>query len=106
MLDAADAIEQFMDGVQKDDFAKDELRQSAVIQKLSVIGVAAVQLSRSFWKQHPEINWRSIAKFRFIGLHKYFSSVDSSILWATVSKRIPALRKKVAQILGDTTNRS
>lgn len=99
ILEAADAIADFTKGLKKDDFLNDELRQSAVIQKLIVIGTAVVRLPRGFWKQHREVNWRAISRFRFIGLHQYFSLVDASILWITISKDVPALRDKVAQIV-------
>ena len=41
MVDAADAIGRFVTGVGYDDFVRDELRQSAVLQKLVVMGDAA-----------------------------------------------------------------
>ena len=37
IVEAADAIQRFIEGVQREDFFDDELRQSAVLQKLIVI---------------------------------------------------------------------
>ena len=41
IVDAADAIARFLDGIDHDTFLKDEVRQSAIIQKIGVIGEAA-----------------------------------------------------------------
>lgn len=103
ILEAAEAIGRFVDGLQKDDFLKDELRQSAVIHKLGVIGTAVSGLPRNFFEKHREINWRAVSKFRFVGLHAYFSTVDTSILWITATRDVPIIRDKIAQILRSLT---
>ena len=75
MVEAADAIQDFLRGVQREDFLKDDLVRSAVLQKLTVIGEAAARLSRSFRSQHPEIEWSDIIGFRNIAVHAYFTKV-------------------------------
>ena len=82
ILQAADAIERFLQGITEEDFMVDELRQSAVLQKLMIIGEAAARLSPEFKAQHPQIEWRDIIAFRNIAVHAYFT-VDWSIVWAT-----------------------
>lgn len=64
IVEATEAIERFVTGLEWDDFLRDDLRQSAVLQKLTVIGEAAVRLPQSFRDQHPEIEWRDIIAFR------------------------------------------
>ena len=46
IVEAADAIHRFIKGFQCDDLLDNELRQSAVLQKLIVIGEAAARLPR------------------------------------------------------------
>ena len=60
IVEAADAIERFIKGVRREDFAGDELRRSALLQKLIVIGEAAARLSREFQARHPAIEWADI----------------------------------------------
>jgi uncharacterized protein with HEPN domain len=55
IVEAAEAIQRFIDSIGEQEFLKDELRQSAVLQKLIVIGEAASRLSDEFCTQHPEI---------------------------------------------------
>lgn len=97
MIEASDSIIRFMGEVNRADFTTDELRQSAVIQKLSVIGTAATRV-QFLQKKHHEVNWRNVVKFSRIGLHQYFSKVDVSLLWTTATKDIPELREKLLAI--------
>ena len=55
IVEAANAIDRFLQGVSEDDFLEDELRQSAVLQKLMIIGESAARLSQGFKDQHSEI---------------------------------------------------
>lgn len=100
IVDAADAIQRFVQGVAREDFLGDELRQSAVLQKLIVIGEAAARLPKRFRDQHPEIEWADIVGFRNIAIHEYFA-VDWSIVWIAATQEVPELRRKVAKILED-----
>ena len=100
IVEAADAILRFIEGVQRQDFYGDEMRQSAVLQKLTVIGEAAARLPVTFRKQHPEIEWADIAGFRNIAVHEYFA-VSWPIVWVTATQDVPELRRKVARILAE-----
>ena len=98
IVEAADAIQRFVEGIQRKDLIDDELRQSAVLQKLIVIGEAAARLPREFRERHPEIEWADIVGFRNIAVHEYFA-VNWSIVWVTATQEVPGLRQKVAKIL-------
>jgi uncharacterized protein with HEPN domain len=100
IVDAADAIERFIEGVQREDFAGDELRRSAVLQKLIVIGEAAARLPVDFREHHSEVEWPDIVGFRNIAVHEYFA-VDWSIVWVTATQDVPGLRREVARILAE-----
>ena len=98
IVEAADAIRRFIEGIQREDFFDDELRQSAVLQKLIVIGEAAARLPTEFREQHPEIEWVDIVGFRNIAVHEYFA-VNWSIVWVTATQDVPDLQRKVSRIL-------
>lgn len=98
IIEAADAIARFLQNVSKDDFLKDELRQSAVLQKLMIIGESAARLSQKFKSQHSEIEWQDIIAFRNIAVHAYFM-VDWRIVWYTAIHDAPILRDQIAVIL-------
>ena len=100
IVESADAVARFCDGVDESDFLNDELRQSAVLQKLIVIGEAAAHLPDEFRKKHADIEWEDIIGFRNIAVHQYFS-VLWQIVWNTAIEDVPDLRLEIAQILAE-----
>lgn len=73
IVEAAAAIGRFIEGVDEESFLQDELRQSAVLQKLIVIGEAAARPPVAFTTTHPDLEWRDIVAFRNFAVHEYFS---------------------------------
>jgi uncharacterized protein with HEPN domain len=98
IVEAVDAIDQFIGDNDYDSFADNDLLRSAVLQKLTIIGEAAARLSDDFQKRHPEIEWADIVGFRNIAVHAYFT-VQWSIVWVAATQDAPELRDKVAHIL-------
>ena len=94
ILDAIEAIERFVTGFDEAGFLADELVQSAVLQKLSIIGEAAAKLSDATRDRLPEIPWKEIIGFRNIAVHAYFS-VDWRIVFVTVADDLPMLKRFV-----------
>lgn len=94
ILDAIDAIERFTAGVDESRFVADELIQSAVLQKLSVIGEAAGRLTDETLKQAAEVPWKEIIGFRNVAVHAYFS-VDWRVVFVTVIDDLPMLKSNV-----------
>lgn len=103
IVEAADAIARFLHGVDEAAFMRDELRQSAVLQKLIVIGEAAARLPNAFTDQHPDIPWPDIVAFRNIAVHEYFA-VDWRIVWVTATQEVPLLRQQIARLLEEISN--
>ena len=96
---AADAIQRFIVSIPDEStFRDDELRQSAVLQKLIVIGEAAAHLSSEFRSRCTSVPWPDIIAFHNIAVHAYFS-VDWSIVWVTTQDDVPKLRTQVQAIL-------
>ena len=100
ILEAAQAIERFLKGHDFDEFEHNEMLNSAVLQKLTVIGEAAARLSVEFRDRHPEVAWPQAMGLRNVAVHAYFS-VDWGTIWITAIQDVPALRSQVAAILAD-----
>jgi uncharacterized protein with HEPN domain len=98
IVEAADAIAEFVAGLDETAFYQDAKTQSAVLQKLIVIGEAAARLPQSFSDGYPSIEWRDIVAFRNILVHSYFS-VKLEIVWETIQHDVPTLRRQVVRIL-------
>jgi len=100
IAEAAEAITRFCESVTEAEFVQDELRQSAVLQKLIIIGEAAGHLHGDFRKKHEEIEWEDIVGFRNIAVHEYFA-VLWQIVWNTAIQDVPDLQGKILTILTD-----
>jgi len=98
ILEAAQAIEEFCAGVTFEQFAKEDMRRSAVLQKLIVIGEAAARLPNEFASRYPDIPWVDMVGFRNIAVHEYFS-VRWDTVWVAATEEVPVLRKQIEQIM-------
>jgi uncharacterized protein with HEPN domain len=98
ILEAAKAVERFCANANKDQFLQDEILQSAVLQKLIVIGEAASHLPVEFREGHPEIEWLDIVGFRNIAVHQYFA-IMWEIVWTTATADVPELQTQIAAII-------
>jgi uncharacterized protein with HEPN domain len=98
IVEAADAIDRFLGEMGEGDFLADDLRQSAILQKLIIIGEAAARVSKELRAEHSYVNWADIVAFRNIAVHAYFS-VDWNIVWFTATNDVPNLRMHIQHIL-------
>jgi uncharacterized protein with HEPN domain len=98
IIEAADAIARFIQGIGQASFAANDLVRSAVLQKLTVIGEAAAHVSEDLRNRNPEVPWPQVVAFRNIAVHAYFR-VDWSIVWTTATQDVPELRKLLASIV-------
>jgi uncharacterized protein with HEPN domain len=98
IVEAAGAVDRFLAGMNEDEWIDDEVRQSAVMHQLIIIGEAASRLSREFQDAHPQIAWADIVGFRNLAVHAYFS-VSWPIVWVTATEDVPVLHAQIAEIL-------
>ena len=100
IVEAADAIRQFLVEVEQDSFLRNDLLRSAVLQKLIIIGEGAARLPKEFRERHTEIEWEDIVAFRNLAVHVYFA-IEWSMVWVTATQDAPELRSKIARILAE-----
>jgi uncharacterized protein with HEPN domain len=98
IVEAAAAIHRFVGGMTEDDWIEDEVKQSAVMHRLIIIGEAAARLSKEFRERHPDIEWADIIGFRNFAVHAYFA-VSWPMVWVTATEDVPALAEQVDNIL-------
>lgn len=104
LWDAREAVEQilsFVEGVDLDTYAADELLHSAVERKFEIIGEALNQLS----KTSPELAARvtdlpAIVSFRNLLIHGY-AVVEHRRVWNTIQQSLPMLRRCLGELLGE-----
>jgi uncharacterized protein with HEPN domain len=98
--EAAEKIETFTKGFTFEQFAQDTKTVDAVIRNLEIIGEAAKHIPKRVKEKHPVIDWKAMAGMRNILAHEYFG-VRIGIIWKTIRERLPELRQKIEEILGE-----
>lgn len=91
-------IESFVEGLQYEEFQKDDKTASAVIRKLEIIGEAAKQVPTRIRQKHPELPWTEMARMRDKLIHGYFG-VDPEIVWKVVKERLPEVKANLQKII-------
>jgi uncharacterized protein with HEPN domain len=90
MLLEARRIERFLEGMDEETFASDELPRYAVMHALIILGEAAAHVSAEGRAAHPAIPWEDIIGMRNRIIHEYFR-VSTKIVWNTVRDDLPEL---------------
>jgi uncharacterized protein with HEPN domain len=97
ILDAIYQIEIYIrDG--KVNFYDSKLLQSGILYQLIIIGEAAGDIDFDFRNQYPSIPWKNIIGMRDILAHQYFK-IDLDVVWSTVTRHLPSLKKTVQEML-------
>lgn len=79
ILNAAQAIRRFVEGVSFEAFSANEEKYEAVNRKFEIIGEAARRLSPETQRQFPDIPWQLVTAMRNILIHDY-DDVDLGIV--------------------------
>jgi uncharacterized protein with HEPN domain len=90
ILIAANKALQFVEGIDRRNFAENEIIQSAVMRPLEIIGEASARVSQEFRKANPQIPWKEMIGLRNRLIHEYFR-VDFNAVWDTIHKDLPKL---------------
>lgn len=100
ILEAIEAIENFVGGVDFETFKNDDMRASAVIRKFEIIGEATKNLPDSIKQKYVSVPWREMAGMRDRLIHFYFG-IKYDLVWETIKKVIPQIKPLISKILND-----
>jgi uncharacterized protein with HEPN domain len=100
ILVAMEAIEEFVEGIEFDEFKQDDRTSSAVIRKFEIIGEATKQVPEDIRQQYPQVPWKEMAGMRDKLMHFYFG-VDYNLVWQAIKYRVPQIKPVIRQILED-----
>ncbi len=87
ILESANAIKEYTDGVTFDDFIKDRKTYSATIREYIIIGEAISKIIDLLNNKFPDYPWKMIKDFRNFIVHEYFG-VDPEIVWDITTKEL------------------
>jgi len=98
ILNAAQSIETYTEGMSFEEFTADSRTLDAVIRNLTVIGGSADHVPEEICLLYAEIPWQEMKGIRNVVVHEYFL-VSPQIIWDTISidlpQIIPSLKKLI-----------
>lgn len=89
MLEARYALS-FVNGMTREAFGQERIRQYAVLYAITVFGEAAGRVSEETCLASPDIPWRRIKGMRNRIVHDY-TGVDLDVVWDTVNIQLPRI---------------
>jgi|SRR3989344_9092303 len=98
IIEAMEAIEEFVGNMTLDELKADEKTSSAVIRKFEVIGEAAKNIPGKIKEKHNDVQWKSMIGMRDRLVHAYFG-IDYNLVWAAIKIEIPKLKLKIKKIV-------
>lgn len=84
--------------VTRDQLFLDDVVTRALMYDFTVLGEAANNVSESYCKAHPELDWKGISGFRHKLIHDY-AGIEYGILWDSITVDVPELLPKVKRLV-------
>jgi uncharacterized protein with HEPN domain len=97
ILDSIQDIENFIQGMNYEEFRDDRKTINAVIRSIEIIGEASKKIPKSLRDSQPEIPWKKMAGMRDKLTHAY-SGIDLEIIWKVVSEEIIQIKPGILKI--------
>ena len=103
IIDEIDFIQKEIANLTYDSFVESEIYTRAFSRSIEIIGEAVKNISPIFRSEHSDIDWKKISGMRDKVIHQYFS-VDYDLIWDAVINKLPAVRKRIKEILEKNKN--
>ncbi|PSR29501.1 Uncharacterized conserved protein, contains HEPN domain [Sulfobacillus thermosulfidooxidans DSM 9293] len=101
--EAVQRIRRWTERISYQKFLDDEIRQSAVIRQLEIIGEATGRLTAEFLRAHPNLPWNVMKSMRNLLIHGY-DEVDIDMVWTTATEDIPHIHAPLQKLISEVRN--
>lgn len=98
ILDEIDFLIDETEGINFEEFMKNEVLKRACSRSIEIIGEAAKNLSAEFKERNRDIEWKKISGLRDKIIHYYFG-VNWDIVWDVIENKLPELKEKIEDII-------
>ena len=103
IFQSLEKAEEFIRGLEFEEFKKDEKTIFATIRALEVIGEATKRIPNSLKNRYPDVPWQEMAGIRDKLIHDYFG-VNIEVVWNTVKQDLPSLRPQIKRIIEENVS--
>jgi uncharacterized protein with HEPN domain len=100
--DEIDAILSAFKGADVNRYRDDYLLQRGAERALLIISEAAKAVPVDVLRRYPEVDWRGVVQLGNVLRHEY-PTVDSTVVWEIVSRKLPELRPVIDRMIRDLT---
>ena len=101
ILEACRNIQRYTAGLTFEQFVDDQKTIDAVVRNFQVVGEATKNIPAELRARIPKIDWRGVAGFRDVLVHKYFN-IDLELTWQIIGERLAPLIAAVEAFLKTT----
>ena len=91
-------IESYIDGMQFEEFVKDDKTVSACIREIEVVGEATKQIPKEITDRFDDLPWSLMAKMRDKLIHWYFE-IDEEIVWNVATMKLPQIKIQIDEMI-------
>ncbi|MGB3299279.1 MAG: DUF86 domain-containing protein [Phormidesmis sp.] len=95
---AGNNIISFAGELTKEELKADEIRVSAIVYQVVIVGEATTRLSSEFRERYLDVPWKQMVGMRNILAHQY-DKLDFEILWNIICIGIPNILSKIEPLI-------
>jgi len=92
--------EEFILGMDYEQFKADKKTSNAVLRSIEVMGEASKHIPNEIRTRYTSVPWKEMAGMRDKLIHDYLG-IDAETVWLVVKERIPSLKPVIEDILRD-----
>jgi uncharacterized protein with HEPN domain len=105
ILEAVKNIEEYVSGLDYDEFTQDRKTVDAVLRNFKILGEAAKHVPERIRTRYPDVPWKAMAGMQDKLIHEYFG-VRFDVIWETIKERLPELKRVITNVLEDMERRA
>jgi uncharacterized protein with HEPN domain len=103
ILNSANRIIEYTNGLNSKDFFKEIKTYDAVMRNFQIIGEAVKHIPKEIRDKYKHVEWKKIAGLRDVIVHEYFG-VKDTVIWDAIKSGVPEIKIVIESILEEIQN--